>query len=144
MTRKRADTADLGRLQWDDFRDWSEDRRQALWHRHGEDALANSPSGKRPPLWWRYESPEPRDRDRAECLQLFDMGQLSAAEVEDLLPFWERHYRRAVQPDHSHCLGPGEFLEGRKAREATLAWAGVPQEFIDKWDGKKLLEFPKI
>jgi hypothetical protein len=143
MTRKKADTEDLRRMLWDDYRALPEERREALWRRHGEDALARSPPGKRPPLWWRYQSPEPQDSSITQCRQLFDMGELSAAEIEGLMPTWEHAYRMATRPGHSHCLGPGEFLEGRAAREATLAWAGVPQKFIDKWDGKRVLDFPE-
>jgi|SRR6266536_2390403 len=61
-------------------------------------------------------------------------GELDDAEIEKLLPLWEHAYRMATRPGHMHCLGPGEFLEGRAAREATLMWAGIPQEFVDKWD----------
>jgi alkanesulfonate monooxygenase SsuD/methylene tetrahydromethanopterin reductase-like flavin-dependent oxidoreductase (luciferase family) len=143
MTRKKAETADLRRMLWDDFGDWSEGEREALWRRHGTDALAKSPAGKRPPLWWRYQSPEPRDRSVTECKQLFDMGALSAAEIEGLMPSWEHAYKMATRRGHTHCLGPGKFLQGRAAREATLAWGGVPQKFIDKWDGKRVLDFPE-
>ncbi len=134
MARKKSDAVDFGRMQWDDFASWSEGEREALWRRHGEDALARGSPGKRPPLWWRYQSPERRDRSIEQCRQLFDMGELDDAEIEKLLPLWEHAYRMATRPGHMHCLGPGEFLEGRAAREATLMWAGIPQEFVDKWD----------
>ncbi len=86
MARKKSDAVDFGRMQWDDFASWSEGEREALWRRHGEDALARGSPGKRPPLWWRYQSPERRDRSIEQCRQLFDMGSWTMPRSRSCFP----------------------------------------------------------
>ena len=55
---------------------------------------------RRPAAWWRWSSPEPRDPDQFECVQLREMGVLEATELgyypAALLAVEER-FRRALE-----------------------------------------------
>src|SRR4051794_4191474 len=81
---------------FDDDRPVSRER----WQRWRDELMAKCRAGTRPPEWWEYESPEPRsdDRDLPESIQLFDMGELRPDEIEELAPFWCKHFERAQDP----------------------------------------------
>lgn len=125
-----------------DYPDFTEDRPVSFerWQRHRERLLAYYRPGKRPPEWWAYESPVPRDPDFdvPECGQLYAVGELSDEELKALLPDWKRNYDRAQRPKVFHCLGPDKFLTGRAARLAIYKWAGIPAEYIRRWDRERI------
>ena len=110
------------------------------WERHRELLLARAGAGRRPPEWWAYESPVPCpcvfDGPR-ECRVLYEIGELSEEEIEALTPEWRRHYERSHEPLFGYCKGPGKWLEGPAARRALYKWAGIPREFIRKWDAER-------
>ena len=108
------------------------------WERHRATMMARCHAGHRPEEWWEYESPVPRDPDFdvPQCLQLYNMGELSADELAELMPFWRQHYERAQEPDFHYCLGPGRFLEGEAAKRALYRWAGIPAVIVRKWNAE--------
>ena len=64
--------------------------------RHPHHALHHDP-GRRHPLWWRHDSPEPRDESGNEYLQLKALGVLKDDEIAELK-------RQAAESDRKlHC-----------------------------------------
>ena len=98
------------------------------WERHRESLLANAHAGSRPPEWWAYQSPNPRDLQMAERLQLYEMGELRRAELDELMPFWKEWEEKARGLHFT--LGPGKILEGRAAYLAWRRWAGIPDDLF--------------
>jgi hypothetical protein len=129
MTTRRikAQKDDLPR-PWED-RPISRER----WERHRESMLARSHEGRRPEEWWAYDSPVPRDRDVAESIQLYEMGELDAAEMAELMPTWREHFQRGNEPGFAYCRGAGNWLKGKAARRALYQWAGIPEPILEQF-----------
>jgi hypothetical protein len=109
------------------------------WERHRERIMAHGHAGYRPEEWWAYESPDPRrDRDERQCLQLYQMGELSPEEIEELIPEWRQNYEWSQHKSFFYPLGPGNFLHGARARRALYRWAGIPAEILEQWDRERV------
>ena len=120
-----------------------EDRPVSLerWERHREHLLASAHPGTRPEEWWAYESPEPqrwsyRPEGTAECLQLYEMGEMTEEEVRALMPFWREHWERAQKHPYHHT--GGELLTGDAAREAIYRWAGIPKPLMEQLKAEEI------
>ena len=100
--------------------------------------------GRRPPEWWVYERNLPiPDIDTPECAVLFEMGELSGAELAALVIEWRRYYDQ-IQEYPYYTLGPGSILEGDAACAAQYQWAGIPPEYIKKWDAQRAAAIRRI
>jgi hypothetical protein len=76
----------------DDFpRPW-EDRpiSQERWRRHRERLLAMDAPGRRPHEWWLYERGRKCPDNQAAAL--YRMGELSGAELAELMKCWRADY----------------------------------------------------
>lgn len=103
------------------------------WLRHRERMLATGHPGRRPPEWWRYHKKLPQPRDLGdEEIALFEMGELSEAEIAALMPGWRREFRRSMGKDFFYTDGPGRFLEGEQARKLHWRWAGIPAAVLER------------
>jgi len=62
----------------------SEQEEREAWERHREALLAECaaerPARWRPAAWWKYEAPEPRNKDEPEAEQLARLGLLTPEE----------------------------------------------------------------
>jgi hypothetical protein len=105
------------------------------------DYFKNFQPGKRPPEWWEYECPVPRNLDIRECLQLFRLGELEGVELMKVEAAWTLAEHRAVSGvpyirSKEGLTGPPErvradqFLRGAIAYHAHRRFAGVPDELI--------------
>jgi hypothetical protein len=96
--------------------------------------MAMAGAGRRPEEWWEYESkvPRPRDLGDAEIL-LYEMGELTEAEIAELMPRWRERYEQAHSPNFSYCTG-NSWLKGDAAKQALYRWAGIPPAIVRQWD----------
>ncbi len=101
-------------------------------------------TGSRPEEWWAYEKQMDRPANLGcERIALFEMGELSEAELAELMLEWRQCYERAQAPGFSYCIGsrPGEtfarWLMGAAARRAEYRWAGIPRAILKKWDARR-------
>jgi hypothetical protein len=116
------------------------------WERHRERLMARYSPGKRPEEWWEYEAPKPRDPDfdLPESIQLFEMGELTVAELAELMPYWREEYTKAQRRGFSYCLGydlerrGAVWISGAAARKAHCRWAGIPPAIVKQWDRERL------
>jgi hypothetical protein len=108
--------------RWPAFEDDAD--RRAWWSIHGETITARLNPGHRPSAWWTYDSAEERDPTVTEAQQLWRMGELSAAEVGELMPFWTEWAEKArrLQYVKDGCVVP----PGPEAEALWRSWAGVP------------------
>jgi hypothetical protein len=105
--------------------------------RHRDLILANAMSGHRPDEWWIYEKGrDPPDHENETAL-LFSMGELTEAETESAMQGWRYFYEMTLDPDFFVCLGPGEFIEGAKARSFQYRYYRIPPELVRKWDAER-------
>jgi hypothetical protein len=64
---------------------------QERWHRRDR-MMAAVGAGVRPTEWWAYETEATRPTDRGdETIALYEMGELTEAEIAELMPQWHRY-----------------------------------------------------
>jgi hypothetical protein len=123
--------------------DWPITRER--WLRHRETLMKWARTGTRPPGWWAYERhlQPPEDRNR-ETELLMAMGELSPAELAELVPEWRAEYDKAQRPDFAVCIGHAQphdtfatWIEGDEARRRHYAWAGIPKRLLKEWDRER-------
>jgi hypothetical protein len=74
------------------------------------------------------------------------LNQLTDDEIAVLEPQWRKEYEKATAPGFMYCIGtkPGQtgaqWLKGEAARDGHLKWAGVPREYIRKFDDESARE----
>jgi hypothetical protein len=114
----------------------------ARWRKHRETMMQLAHPGHRPREWWAYEKQKPVPRRETEWL--YDHGELSKAELAELMPRWREHYERAEEPGYSHCIGhknPGDtfasWIKGPAAQKALYRWAGIPAAIIRQFDAER-------
>jgi hypothetical protein len=120
--------------QRDDYpRPW-EERPVSIerWHRHRALMMERSHPGRRPPEWWLYEMGLERP-DGNQVERLYQMGELSEAELARLMPGWRAYYEHAQEVDSFDTDDAG-VLEGAAARRAFCRWAGIPRAIVKQWD----------
>ena len=101
-------------------------------------------AGSRPPEWWLFErNLQPPDHDR-EAELLMAMGELSAAELAELVPDWREEYEKTLCPGFAFCIGHAKpddtfatWIEGEEGRRAHLAWAGIPKVLVKQWERER-------
>ena len=93
------------------------------WLRHREVMMQWAHAGHRPQEWWVYEKQMPRPEQETNAL--YEMGELSEAELAELMPDWREHYEQAQKPNFSHCIGHkshgdtfASWIKGPAARKA--------------------------
>ena len=114
------------------------------WLRHRETMMQLAYPGSRPHEWWQYQKQMPRPEQETE--RLYDRGELSEAELAELMPGWRERYEQAQKPGFSYCIGhknPGDtfasWIEGLAAQKALYRWAGIPVAIIRRWDAERRL-----
>jgi hypothetical protein len=107
----------------------NEAERRDAWRLNLDDVMSGINPGHRPDAWWRWESPEPRDRGLEECLQLYRMGALCEDELAELTEMWRQEEEKARDVPF-WTISPGHVLTGRDAYMARRAWAGIPEELF--------------
>jgi hypothetical protein len=118
----------------------SEKQRQAAWIQHRDRLMALwGCHGRRPMAWWQYEAPPAMYHPGPdyEKSSLFEADLLTETERVELVANWRREFDRAQQPNFSHCLGPGKFLDGDAAREAHYRWADIPDTLVEAWSAER-------
>ena len=108
------------------------------WQRNRELMLERSHAGHRPEEWWLYERQmaEPNNQEEA----LYDMGELSEAELTELMPMWRDRYEQGLRSGFSYRIeGAGivSWLEGEEARRAFYGWACIPRAIVKQWDDER-------
>src|SRR5262249_36205558 len=117
----------------------SEEEMRAAWTQN-RDALTkrHAHSGRRPQAWWRFEAADLHypgyDRERSF---LFQRGLLADAERFALLDWWRKEFERAYEPDFFVALGPGEIIEGARARRVHFRWADIPTFLVETWTAER-------
>ena len=106
------------------------------WRKHRGRMMANAHAGHRPQEWWLYERQMVRPYED-EAATLYEMGELSEAELAELLLRWREWYEQANEPGFSYCAGNGHWLEGAAARRAQYKWAGIPRTFLQQWNAER-------
>ena len=88
--------------------------------------------------------PEADAATGTETERLYDRGELSEAELAELMPGWRERYEQAQKPGFSYCIGhknPGDtfasWIEGLAAQKALYRWAGIPVAIIRRWDAER-------
>ena len=135
---KKPDAADLQeKMPWERT---EEPISEARWRKHRATMLAECGPGRRPVEWWAYESPrKPPRKSSRKVNMLFEIGELSEAELAELMPEWREQFGKAQAPDFAWCIGcwPGindaHWLTGNEAREAYLEWTGMPDKIISRF-----------
>jgi hypothetical protein len=91
------------------------------WLRHRAWLMARETPGCRPNEWWRYEKnmESPQRQPRV----LYELGELSPAELEQCMAWWRTAYDEAHQRD--------------EAREDYYLWNEIPPKFIAQWDDER-------
>jgi hypothetical protein len=94
-------------------------------------------AGRRPSEWWEYETEAARPRDLGDAtIALFEMGELTEAEIAELMPQWRERWEQANAPGFSYCTGEMTWLKGEEAKQRLYRWAGIPPEVVRKWDAE--------
>lgn len=116
-----------------------EEEAREAWERHKARIMASyAKGGRRPQAWWVYDAPEGLEFDYdTERSTLFEAGLLEVEEAAVLIAFWREQFDRCHAPDFTYCGGPGQFLKGREATRAHLAWADVPASLVKKWSAER-------
>jgi hypothetical protein len=74
-------------------------------------------------------------------IALYEMGELSDAELAELMPRWREDYEKAHQPGFGYCVGQSagvaKWLKGSAARRAHYRWVGIPREILRLWDAER-------
>jgi hypothetical protein len=115
------------------------------WRRHRELLMKWERAGSRPPEWWVYErNLRPPEDSRRESELLMAMGELSAAELNELVPEWREQYDKAQRPGFACCIGHAQphdtfatWIEGPEAKRAHYAWAGIPKVLLKQWGAER-------
>jgi len=135
MTKRRVKT------RMDDLPKPWEERPVSIerWRRHRETLMKWSHAGSRPPEWWLHERGMLRPNNQAAWL--YDTGELTEAELAELMPIWHEQYLRAQQPGFTYCIGHAKpsdtfatWIDGAEARESHYCWVGIPRSLIKQWD----------
>jgi hypothetical protein len=117
---------ELRRPTVDDFPKPWEARPVSLqrWRKHRAQLMEWSAPGRRPPEWWCYEKgfDEPPSPDEEAAL-LYELGELSAREFEQLEIQWRDDFEQAQE------LEPEQ-------REERYRWAGIPKAVIRRLTAK--------
>jgi hypothetical protein len=115
--------------------DWPITRER--WCRHRETLMTWARIGTRHPGWWVYErNLQPPEDHNHETELLMAMGELSAAELSELVSAWREDYDRAQEPGFAYCTGH-HWLEGVEAKRAHYAWAGIPKLLLKQWEAER-------
>lgn len=136
-------TSDMGMCLWlgvgrnGSFPFESEAEARELWQRHRERLMeAHGRHGHRPMAWWWFEA-EALGLDypgyENEASYLFEHDQLGAEESASLVERWREQFGRCHEPGFTLCMGEREWLKGREARLAHIAWADIPQSLVKQW-----------
>ena len=112
------------------------------WVRHRARMMALAGPGRRPSEWWIYEKQREEPPGIGDQhIALYEMGELSAAELNELTPRWREDYQKAHQPGFGYCLGQvagvAKWLKGSAARRAHYRWVGIPRELLRLWDAER-------
>lgn len=109
MTRKKSTARrELGRYRtWEDlsyqqfFELWighagesafaSPWEKKEAWRQVRDSMVPGHAEGQRPWAWWLFDSPEPRDRDVPQHIQLYRLGVLTPDEIATLNRWGGRH-----------------------------------------------------
>ena len=87
--------------------------------------MAEDWPGRRPEEWWIFERGG-RDKPREhEAATLYAMGELHDTELAEVTAQWRQYYDKA-----------DNYIDAAQ-RRAWLKWAGIPPEFVKKWDAKR-------
>ena len=112
------------------------------WLRHREVMMQWAHAGHRPQEWWVYEKQMPRPEQETNAL--YEMGELSEAELAELMPDWREHYEQAQKPNFSHCIGHkshgdtfASWIKGPAARKAHYRWAEIPDAIVRQWNAER-------
>jgi hypothetical protein len=65
------------------------------------------------------------------------MGELTDAEVAEVMPQWRDRYEQAIEPGFSYLASGGVRLNGLEAKQAFYRWAGIPPAIVREWDAKR-------
>ena len=109
---RRGDSFGLGSAFPDD------DAEREAWAAHRDAVLQEhieQNPGSRPYAWWRHSSPQSRDEQIHETVQLLALSEIGAAELDALKVQW-RHWERIARDRED------EYAEWRE-------WAGIPDSF---------------
>ena len=118
MLRRRKPTKDDFPRPWEDGPISLE-----RWQRHRKQLMAWTMPGHRPQEWWLYERGRERP-DENETAVLYAMGELRDRELAEVMAHWRDYHDRADDYEAAE-------------RRAWLKWAGIPSEFVKKWDAKR-------
>jgi hypothetical protein len=88
--------------------------------------MAMAGAGRRPLEWWEYETEVERPLDLGDAeIALFEMGELTDAEVAEVMPQWRDRYEQAIEPGFSY-LASGATA-GQASRPQSCG-SGMPSE----------------
>ncbi|MGZ5863274.1 MAG: hypothetical protein ACXWKB_08325 [Methyloceanibacter sp.] len=114
------------------------------WHRYRERMMAEAGPGRRPEEWWLYDRQmPPPDGPGREHIRLYELGELSEAELALFMPEWRARWEQANEPGFSYCLGqlPGttsaNLVYGAEARRRFFLWAGIPPAIRKTWAAER-------
>lgn len=121
----------------DDYPPPWEDRPVSIerWRKHRGVMLQWAYPGSRPREWWLYEKQMPRPDQEAAAL--LEMGELSAAELAELMPVWRERYERSWEPGFVYNAGARGWLEGAPARKAWYRLFGIPPAIVRQWNAER-------
>ena len=108
------------------------------WQRNRQLMLEHAYAGHRPEEWWLYDRQMAQPNNQEDVL--YDMGELSEAELAELRPMWREHYEQALRGGFSYrieCAGIVSWLEGEEARKAFYRWACIPRAIVKQWDDER-------
>jgi hypothetical protein len=88
--------------------------------------MAIAGAGRRPLEWWEYETEVERPHDLGDAeIAVFEMGELSEAEIAELTPQWRERYEQANAPGFSYCTGEMTWLKGEEVKQRLYRSAGT-------------------
>ena len=98
--------------------------------------MAQQSAGRRPPELWEYEKHRDAPDREDEAALLYEMGELTKAELDQLIQEWRHEFDRANKPNFFLLLSPGKILEGEEARRWHCKWAGIPDEILKHFESE--------
>jgi hypothetical protein len=111
---------------------------RAAWAQSRDLLMARyAQGGHRPQAWWAFEATDLRypgyDRERSF---LFEHSLLTDAERFELLDWWRKEFEHAFDSDFFVAVGPGQILEGARARREHFRWAD-PRTLVETWTAER-------
>jgi|SoiMethySBSTD1v2_1073268.scaffolds.fasta_scaffold636847_2 hypothetical protein len=67
---------------------------------------------------------------------LYEMGELTKAELDQLIQEWRHEFDRANKPNFFSVAWPCKILEGEEARCRHCKWAGIPDEILKQFESE--------